>query len=290
MSLAALGSTPRRAHEASRGAFGIGLCLVPFAPAALLATALLLAAVPAQADSQRALFERGNAAYARGDYEAAARAYEQLVASGVDDADVYYDLGLSHAKQGAHGRAIHAFEGALAVAPGDDAIEAAVTASQAALGRRRAAASGEATVQTRPPFREAAVRGLHVDTLALLTLALCALFFGALGALRVTRGELARLALWIAAPLLGLGLAAAGLALGQKLDAFDAGDAAIALGDALPLREAPDPRAAPRGMLHEGERVRIVARDRGWAHVRVSPSREGWLTSDALGILAHDGR
>jgi tetratricopeptide (TPR) repeat protein len=261
------------------------------APACAALTVLVaIAALPAAADSHRALFARGNAAFARGDHAAAAQSYEQLVESGVDDPDVYYDLALSHAKAGAHGRALYALERALLVAPGDDAAEAAIASSQAALGRRRAAANGEATVQTRPPFREAAVRGVHADTLAILVLALSALFFGALVALRFVRGETPRLVLWIAAPLLGLGLGIAGLGLAQKVGIFDAGDAAIALDEDLALREAPDPRASTRGLLHEGERVRVVGRDRGWARVRAAGGREGWLRDDALGTLRHDKR
>jgi tetratricopeptide (TPR) repeat protein len=256
----------------------------------VVALLVSFSALPAGADSHRALFARGNAAFARGDYAAAAQSYEALVDAGVDDADVYVDLALSHAKAGAHGRAIYWSERALCVAPGDDAAEAAIAASQAALGRRRAAANGEATVQTRPPFREAAVGGVHADTLAVLVLALSALFFGSLVALRFVRGETPRLALWIAAPLLGLGLGIAGLGLAQKLGLFDAGDAAIALDEDLVLREAPDPRASTRGLLHEGERVRVVGHDRGWARVRAPGGREGWLRDDALGTLRRDKR
>jgi len=257
---------------------------------AVLAILVSVVAAPAAADSHRALFARANAAFARGDYQSAAQTYAQLVDAGVDDADVYYDLALSHAKAGAHGRAIYWLERALIVSPGDDAAEAAIAASQAALGRRRAAASGEATVQTRPPFREAAVRGVHVDTLAVLVLALSVLFFGALVVLRFARGETTRLASWIVAPLLGLGLGVAALGLAQKVGLFDTGDAALALDEDLALLEAPDPRAATRGLLHEGERLRVVGRDRGWARVRAPGGREGWLRDDGLGTLRRDKR
>lgn len=260
------------------------------APGAALALLGALVALPAAADSHRALFARGNAAFAHGDYTAAAQSYAQLVDSGVDDADVYFDLALSHAKAGAHGRAIYWLERALVVAPGDDDAEAAIAASQAALGRRRAAANGEATVQTRPPFREAAVRGVRADTLAVLVLALSTFFFGTLVALRFAHGESTRLALWIAMPLFGLGLGVLGLGLAQKVGMLDAGDPAIVLDDDLTLREAPDPRASTRGALHEGERVRVVGHDRGWARVRAPGGREGWLRDDMLGTLARDKR
>lgn len=258
-------------------------------PTGLFVAALLcglLAVVPlAEADSQRALFERANAAYARGDYPTAIRAYETLTESGVEDAVVYYDLALAYAKQGQHGRAILWFERAVMLAPGDAASEAGIAASTAALGRHRADANGETTMRTRPPFREAAVRGIDGNTLAVVALVLSALFFGVLGALRFVRGETPRLALWIAAPLLGLALAASSLALGQKLGYFDEGAQAIVLGAETDLREAPDPRATTRGVVHEGERARVVGRDRGWSRVRLPGAREGWLPSEVVGEL-----
>jgi tetratricopeptide (TPR) repeat protein len=251
---------------------------------ALLAT-LLLGAPRAHADSQRELFQRASAAYARGDYAAAIATYERLADSGVEDPDVSYDLALAYAKRGTHGRAILWFERALSLAPGDEAAEAGITASTGALGRRRADASGETTMRTRPPFREAAVRGVRANTLAVLVLLLSALFFGVLGALRFVRGETPRLALWIAAPLLGLLLGTSTLGLAQKAGLFDEGAPAIVLGADPELREAPDPRATTRGIVHEGERARVIARDRGWSRIRLSGAREGWLPNDLVGEL-----
>lgn len=262
--------------------------------AAVLLAAALLAAILctalAHADSQRALFARANAAYARGDYPTAIRTYEQLVESGVEDPVVCYDLALAYAKQGAHGRAVLWFERALLLAPGDEAAEAGIAASTAAIGRRRADARGETTMRTRPPFREAAVRPVHANTLAVLALVLSALFFGVLGALRFARGETLRLALWIAAPLLGLAFGTASLALAQKLGTFDEGAPAIVLASHADIREAPDPRATSRGVAQEGERARVVARDRGWSRVRLAGTREGWLPSDVVGELERHDR
>jgi len=53
----------------------------------LLAVCLGVAPSPARADTQRELFERANAAYARGDYPTAIHTYEQLAESGATQAD-----------------------------------------------------------------------------------------------------------------------------------------------------------------------------------------------------------
>ena len=59
----------------------------------LLLVTLCLWAGPAQAQSARALVERGNAAYAAGNFEEAKQAYEEAVAAEPDSPEIQYDLG-----------------------------------------------------------------------------------------------------------------------------------------------------------------------------------------------------
>jgi tetratricopeptide (TPR) repeat protein len=239
-----------------------------------------LAAAPARADTQRRIFERAGEAFARGDYDGAARLYEELVAQGIDDPDVTYDLALAHARRGAHGRAIRWFERTLRLRPGDDDARRGIAASQAALGARRAQQEGEAVVPARPPFREAAVAAVHEDTLAMAVLALDALFFALLAVWRLAPREAARLGAAIGAALSGLLLVFAGLGLLQKRGAFDDGAPGVVVAEDVPLRDAPDPRAAHRGYAREGERARILARDGSWMRVRVPGGREGWALAE----------
>ena len=111
-----------------------------------LALALALAPTLAHAQSLPALFHDANEAASLGNHRVAAVGYEQLLELGVDDADVFYDLGLAYAHLGQHGRAVAAFERAIRVRPGDAGALAGLEASRAVLGRRRAERAGEAVV------------------------------------------------------------------------------------------------------------------------------------------------
>jgi len=254
----------------------------------LLIAAILLWSVPTPGSAQPMgeVFETGNRAYFAGDFQQALESYARLSEAGVEDADLSFNLATVHARLGNYGEAIRYFERTLRQRPGDDGAEQGLTAVRTALGRRLAEARGEALVQTRPPFGEALVRPFSQDLLAWLVLAFDVLLFGVLIVRRRLLGETGRLALGIAAPLLGvlLVLAAGGLAI--KSGVLIDGHAAIVVArDATTMREGPDPRASARGEAAEGEHARVVDQQGDWVLVRLYGGREGWLPADDVGVI-----
>lgn len=69
-------------------------------------------------------FQKANAAYRGGDWPAAQKLYESLLAQGMKDASVYYDLGNVYFKQNRIGPAILNYELALRLSPRDRDIRA----------------------------------------------------------------------------------------------------------------------------------------------------------------------
>lgn len=67
--------------------------------------------------SQDSSFVSGNEAYANGDYELALIAYNQLLATEVRSADVYYNLGNTYFRLNEFGEAVWAYERALKIDP-----------------------------------------------------------------------------------------------------------------------------------------------------------------------------
>lgn len=239
----------------------------------------------AHADSLEEIFARANAAYFRGDYDDAARDYQQLVDLGVVDADVTYNLGSAEARRGRYGAAVQFFERTLWLRPGDSDAHAGLEAARAALGRQRAERMGEAEVDTAPPLSEALFGGIGRDALAVITIVAELGLFGALIALLFVRKESARLALGIAAPsFLVLGLVV-GTGWALRSGALEEGDPGVVLVEPGALREGPDENAQERHRVHEGDRAWILARDRGWARVRVPEAGEGWISLDDIGSV-----
>lgn len=247
---------------------------------------LLLLPAAARADSLEEIFERGNAAFFRGDYDAAAREYRALTDAGVVDPDVTYNLAATEARRGNYGEAIQLFERTLVLRPGDDDAERALESVRNYLGRRRAEGRGEAELETRPPLGEALFGGVSIDALGVLAIAFDLLLFIALCGLLFARRETTRLALGIAAVVTAIGLTVSGAGLMVRSGWFDEGEPAVILAERAPLREGPDAHARERHSALEGTRAWVLETDRGWSLVRVPNVGEGWVAEGEVGLIA----
>ncbi len=242
--------------------------------------------VTTNASAQRleAVFDDANAAVFAGDLDAAIAGYERLVAAGVDDPDVAYNLAVAHGRAGHYGQSIRWFERSLSLRPGDEEAENGLAEVRAALGRRQAARDGEALVET-TPFTEAMVRPFSLSAIGWTVLLLDVLFFALLLLFRRASTENRRLALGIAAPIVGVLLALASFGLLAKSGALRDGEPAIVVTEDAALREGPDRRAERRADGREGERASILDRDGEWVHVRLSGGRQGWMAESDVGAI-----
>jgi tetratricopeptide (TPR) repeat protein len=245
---------------------------------AVAALGMLVAVAGAAGSDLGALFDASNAAGARGEHDLAIQGYQRLLEAGVDDPDVYFNLATAHARAGRFGYAILHFERALALRPSDEGARRGLTAAQEALGARRAARTGEAVVDTGPPFPEALVRGLSSDLLALVLLGLNVALFGLLMVRRRPFAASTRAALGAGAGVCATLLVLAALLLLARTGVLREGAPGVVVAEEAVLREAPDPRAAQRGRALEGERVRVLDQHGRYLRVRLRGAREGWVT------------
>jgi tetratricopeptide (TPR) repeat protein len=250
----------------------------------ILALALAMAPAIAHAESLEEIYARGNAAYFRGDFDAASREYGRLVSLGVVDPDVTYNLAASEARRGRYGAAILFFERTLVLAPGDDDAERALASVRGMLGRRRAASRGEAEVDS-GSVGDAIFGSVSPDMLAFVLLAFVLVLSAALSGLLFARNESVRLGLGIAAVLSGIGVLVFGSGLALRAGWLDEGEPAVVLEERVPLREGPDPRSGERHTALEGQRAWVLDRDRGWTLVRIAGVGEGWAAPGQLGMI-----
>jgi hypothetical protein len=259
----------------------------PLSSCLLACTLFLSWPEPCAAQSLDALFRDGNAAYFRGDFDAAGRAYDRLIEAGVLDADVFFNAATAHARKGELGHAVLGFERCLWIRASDDGCEQGLRAAQAEIGKQAASRAGEATVRARPPLSEALVRSFSADVLAALLLLLDIGLF----ALLFARGRVAResveLGLTLAAPITALLLLAAGAGLAVKTGLFDEGPAAVVLRE-TPLLEGPDPRAQVRGQAQPGLRGTLGARQGGYLEAHLEGGLRGWVKASDLGRIRSD--
>lgn len=252
--------------------------------AAALWTALavlgLLASAPARADGIDEAWKRGNDAYFRGDYAAAVAAYSEIDRQGIVSSDLFVNLGLAHHRQGHLGRAIWAFERAVALEP--DADDARFNLTQIRRQSERRAVDKIEGAQA-DPLWIALVTALPTSIETWLFLALYLGFFALLFARRRADEDM-RAPLWAAAALVGLGAALSGtLLFGRAM--LDRIPFAIVLPDEVAVKEGADPNYRTSFQIHAGLKVRLLDRDHEWVRIRLPNGLEGWVRDTAVGRI-----
>jgi hypothetical protein len=238
----------------------------------------------ARADLLDEAWKRGNDAYLRGDYPAAAAAYEQLDRQQVISSDLAYNLGNTYYRQGQLGRAIWAWERALALDPdADDARYNLEQARKVAARRVRDKIEGA----DRDPVWMRAVTELTLSTETWLFLASYAAFFAALGFWfyrRRTDGADEGAAWGAMAAILGMTAALSGALLAGRV-VLDRVPFAIVLGDEVQVKEGADPNYRTTFDVHAGLRVRLLDHDQDWVRIRLANGLEGWVRDREVGRL-----
>lgn len=221
------------------------------------------------AESATATFEEGLRAYAEGDYDAARRAYEKLVAGGSLDPAVFLNLGHADYRAGRIVPAAINYRRALALDPSNTAARSSL---EHVLGELGVPAPGLG-------FAEIVGRYISFDLLVLLG----SLLFWA-GLLLVV------FALFSAVRRRGLGFLGVLLALlGASAVAVSwAGDSRIALAKTAMVTETTEALTAPSANsqkladLGKTQVVRIIASRDDWSLVRLPVGVDGWVKTEKL--------
>ncbi|MBN2576942.1 MAG: tetratricopeptide repeat protein [Deltaproteobacteria bacterium] len=251
---------------------------LPWAIAGVLAVCLL--AQPSHADLLDEAWKRGNEAHLRGDYKAAAAAYEQLDRQQVVSADLYYNLGVTYFRQGLLGRAIWAFERALVIAPDDEDARFNLAQARKLAGRRAQDKLGGAE-------REALwIRVVTYFSPSTEVWLFCGLYFGCFALLFLRRGMAhdSRLAVTTGAAILGVGAALAGLLVLGRVH-LDRIPAAVILSEKVAVKEGSDSNFRTSFEVHGGLRVRVLDREHDWYRVRLANGLEGFVRVEDVGLL-----
>ena len=227
-------------------------------------------------DTPTGFFLEANALYAEGSYREAAEAYEEIAAAGFDNADVLYNLGNAHYKDGEIGRAVLAYERALLLKPAHADAASNLEFVRELLADRQTAVGG--------PFS-----GLLVGIRRWATagrLAVVASVFYAIAVVfaivAILRGAFAA---WIVRTIVvcGIVVVVVGAALGVRIYRDHAVRGAVVTAPEVAVRTGPGTDFVLEFQLHEGTKVRLREGRDDWVRVSVpGTDLEGWLPSDAV--------
>jgi tetratricopeptide (TPR) repeat protein len=214
-----------------------------------------------------------NQEYLGGDFAAAVRGYDALLAEGWESPTLHVNLGNARLRMGKRGLAAASYTRALRLDPGDADARANLALARAGNVDRVLGA------ETRPVLARLAER-ISDRAAAGLFAALWLALWAALTARRFTaRGARALLA--AAAVTSALGASAAGALLAAKAAARRT-PAAVVVAPSTSVREAPEEALKPAFDLHEGTEVRVLDVRGAAVRIRLDNGLEGWVAARDL--------
>lgn len=241
-----------------------------------------LAVSPAHAHAQRTFFDEGNRAYQENDFERALERYEQVVQSGYESAELYYNMGNAYFKLGDLGRSILFYERALRLQPRNRDVRANLELVRSLVIDEVVPLPGFWLFRVVDWWVHAIPRvwlivivtaGYVLAAAGLVTVLLArSAGLRALG-IRVVIPAVATLAIF------GVNLIAVQWGIGTPTEA-------VVLADEVPVNSAPsDDQALELFTIHEGTKVRIDQDAGEWVEIVLADGKVGWARADGLGVI-----
>jgi tetratricopeptide (TPR) repeat protein len=247
----------------------------------ILGACVCLAAVAYADDGQpdiSTLFLQANQAYKSGDFTAAAAGYEQLIAVGMSNGELLYNLGNAYLKKGDTGRAILNYRKAELFMPRDADLEANL---QYALGQAQDkidCGEGESLLKTICFW----YTKLSCRELCYVFLAVNAVFW----LLFIVR-------LFLRADLLGIGMYVflflallLGSSLGVKLYSAAYSRTGVVLAEEVMVRSGSSLSDTVLFKLHEGAELAVAGEENEWLKIILCDGKKGWVQKSSIGIVS----
>lgn len=232
----------------------------------LAVVSALALAVPAQAGP----VEDGNAAFGKGDFAAAVRAYDAALAAGPQSAGLYYNLAMAQLKEARRAEAAVSLRRAVMLDP-------RMADARMALSELEKSQGISVRADWRDAVAEKAPLGMVFVGGAMLAWAgAFLLLWGAFPGGR--RGR--RLAGGLLAFLLGAGVFTVGYLSDPRI--AGAKDAVVSADGGASLLAAPADQSAPVTRVPECAPVRILQRSGEWTYCETPSGDKGWTSSSSL--------
>src|SRR2546425_764097 len=245
--------------------------------AALLALCAVAPFSPAVASTPSELFQSGNGAYEQGKFDQAVDAYQKILAYGVVDPRVLYNLANAYFKLGKLGAAILHYERALRLDPSDQDVRDNLEFARGLIRDR--------IPETRMPYPVAAIKdildALSVDLLSVVFLCVYFATCVLVGALPIVTGVIRRRVLGYGAAVTGLCALLAGAGLAYKVQDRTAANA-IVMTDRVDVLSGPSADNTVLFTVHEGTRLEVRNRRDGWYQVSLPNAMSGWVPSGSV--------
>lgn len=256
-------------------------------PRALATVIALLLATNAAAGTMQARFQEANGHYYEKRFEQAREAYTDLTERyQLNNAVLFYNLGNAHFMLGELGRAILSYKRALEASP-DEGLERRLRDNldrcvEALIDRHRKDVGSVTVLDETHGVAYSLFHLLSADAAAIVLTVFWMLFFGALIARRLARGEALRRGLRTAAWSVAVPLVLAMLLFTGNVLTTRSVERGIVVENNVQMRDGRHPNA-PASDVPEGLEVQVVdATDPTETRIRLSNGKEGWVPTGAV--------
>ena len=219
------------------------------------------------------LFSSANSHYTQQEYVKAAEIYEEIVAEGVESAEVYFNLGNAYFKSGELGKAILFYERAKRIDPDDEDVNFNLNLAYREtidkiepLPRVFYEEWWENFVVTYPLNRRAVVLLILVWMLSVSV------------AVYVLMGRpLLKKISFIASLCFLISSSFLAVIMWKQVRSLEQHRSAIILNSSVYVKSSPDEDASNVFMLHEGTRIDVLDSLSEWSKVRIANGNIGWM-------------
>lgn len=226
-------------------------------------------------------FDNANAKYRKGDYKSAAAQYEQILKSGSESAELYFNLGNSYYKLNRVAPAIYNYEKALLLDPNDSEILNNLEFAQ----KMRVDEIKEVPKGGFRNMIHSQTSQLHYDTWAWICVGMSVLTFAFFVAYYFSRQDL-RKRIFFGGIIVSFSLLllAFCIALFERT-IYRNERPAIVFASVVAVRSEPNDASGETFVLHEGSKVYVLETLDNWKKVKLADGNEGWIQSNEIAEL-----
>jgi len=226
-------------------------------------------------------FENANTLFSEEKYNEAITAYNEILNSGVESAEVYYNLGNAFYKSGALPKAILNYERALLLAPHDKDIRYNLEMANMQITDKLETVGEFFLITWVNGFKNKT----KSDTWAIISIISFAVCILLIAIFFFSRGRsLKQLTFAGAIVLLVVALFAFNFSASQK-NKLTQRTSAIVFEPSVSVKSSPSAGGKDLFILHEGTKVNILEELGDWKRIVISDGSEGWMPSTAIEVI-----
>ncbi|SMO42533.1 SH3 domain-containing protein [Saccharicrinis carchari] len=245
----------------------------------ILYTLILLSFTSVYAQDNR--FQDANAFYTDGKFEEAVLAYNDILKTGVESAELYYNLGNAYYKSGQLPQAILNYERALLLAPHDKDIRYNLEMSNMQITDKIETVGDFFLITWFNDFKNKT----KSDTWAMISIVAFALAVFSFGIFLFSRTRNLKQATFALAIFLFVGAMVAFNFSSSQKNRLTKRNGAIIFEPSVNVKSSPSAGGTDLFILHEGTKVNILEELGEWNKIEISDGSEGWLPVSAIEII-----